>query len=368
MTHSRTFRVLFVGWTALAIIRPNYSFAQADDGTAEKPKPVRTIDTGHEKSPAGFKMALSRDGKILATGGHEGVQVWNTETWQRLHRIEPVWPLIALSPDGQTLVAGVWTKDRNSGSIEIWSVEKGERLETINAHRGSGGHPYMHHTRAAFTPDGKLLVTAGALDGILSIWQTDSWTQSRALGSAVYPWSLAVSPDGSLLAVSEGKNLETLSLCVWHLMSGRKLQTIKGLDALNPAPTFSSDGRMLAGGSSDGKVRIWDARTGEAKSMLQGAAKEIGRGSVRSLYQEIRCVAFSPDDKLIAGGDSAGGVTLWDSVSGEVRRKFKYNSVLRPDDVLFCDTRVLVFMPDGKSLLSGHQNGTINVWSLEDGN
>jgi WD40 repeat protein len=138
-------------------------------------------------------MCLARDGKVLATGGDDGVRVWNTETWQVICRIDSVWPLIALSPDGQTVVAGVKKKDRNSGAIEIWNVAKSERIAEISAHQSGSTRPYMHYTKGAFSPNGNLLATAGRLDSKLKTWDTSDWTEKSVLGRAISATALSFS-------------------------------------------------------------------------------------------------------------------------------------------------------------------------------
>ena len=83
------------------------------------------------------------------------------------------------------------------------------------------------------------------------------------------------------------------------------LRTLRGhSDAVNSV-SFSPDGRILASGSSDRSVKLWDVESGEVIHLLRGH------------YNWVNSVSFSPDGTKVASGSWDKTVKLWDVTSGE---------------------------------------------------
>ena len=153
--------------------------------------------------------------------------------------------------------------------------------------------------------------------------------------------SIAYSPNGKMLASGSGDNTVKL----WDARSGDLLRTLAGHKWIVHSVAFAPDGNTLASGSGDRTIKIWDVRSGELLRTLEGY-----KGYVSS-------VAFAPEGKTLASG-SDNTVKLWDTRSGELLRTLEGHT----DTVLS-----VAFAPDGKTLASGSTDNAIKLWDARSG-
>lgn len=150
------------------------------------------------------------------------------------------------------------------------------------------------------------------------------------------------SPDGSILAT--GSDDGTIKL--WNSSSGNLIRTISGHSSYILSIAFSPDGRTLASGGADNQVKIWDVQSG---------------AELRSLVKHsdiVYSVAFSPDGQLLASASDDRSISLWDTRTWQEQRSLLGHSrgVVR-----------VTFSPDGKALASTSDDASIRLWNVQTG-
>jgi WD40 repeat protein len=122
--------------------------------------------------------------------------------------------------------------------------------------------------------------------------------------------------------------------------------TLMGHTKAVSAVSFSADGKLLASGSDDGSIRIWDTATGKEVKALGGD-------------QQVGALAFSPDGKLLASASNGpDAVKIWDVATGEEKVNLTDNEGPFGGHV--------TFSPDGNVLAAGVRL-VVSVWDAATG-
>jgi WD40 repeat protein len=160
--------------------------------------------------------------------------------------------------------------------------------------------------------------------------------------------SLAISPDGQILA--SGSDDKTVEL--WQLSTGQDLFTLRGHTKAVYSVAISSDGQILASGSDDKTIKLWQLSTGrQLGSITLGNWFSGDSGCVYS-------VAISPDGQILASLSSSGTIQLWNLRTGREIRKLS-----DPTNWVHC----IAISPDGQILAGGGDDRTIKLWDLKTG-
>lgn len=148
--------------------------------------------------------------------------------------------------------------------------------------------------------------------------------------------------DKTRITQSTFENLQTI---VYNIRERHRFFS-KKRDAPFYAAKFSPDGNILALGSFDGSVDLYQ-RNGKLITQLIGLQA-----------RDIRGLSFSPDGRKIASTGQGKSVRIWDVESGKLISKFYAHQ----DDILRVN-----FHPDGKRLLTGSKDGTVKLWDSDRG-
>jgi WD40 repeat protein/energy-coupling factor transporter ATP-binding protein EcfA2 len=303
-------------------------------------KAVGTAFTGHTDDV--HAIAFTNDGRTMATGSvDKRVRFWQVDS--RTPRGSPVIGHtadvqdVAFSPDGGTLLSGSWDT-----TARAWRVP-----ETFSVSRFLSGH--AGEVRGiAFSPRGGLLATSGE-DDTTRLWGPPDWQpHGSPLRHDDYPQQVVFSPNGRLIAIAAAYGG---TATIWDVARGRRLMTIQLHDPSDENYSvqdiaFSPDGRLLATGDTDTQVRFWQVDSG----------REYGKPLTN--LEHVNAVTFSRDG-LVAAGMADRTVRVWDVWTGK-----PYGPVLsgHTNQVWSVD-----FSPDGKLLASVGDDRTVRLWDVARG-
>jgi WD40 repeat protein len=272
-------------------------------------------------------LAWSADGKLLSSDYKGAVRQWEADTGRPLGRIvEPLKPAMttARSPDGKQTA----TTEEHGVGVYL-SDAAGKRTHTLSESIGGG---WLN--AVAWSLDGRSLAIGYIFSPEYSLHVLDAATGRRlALAGTGYIRTGSWSPDGkTFAAIGRDTNVYLL-----NADSGRDVRKLDGplnaSEALtSTALSWSSNGKRLACGGA-ASLHVWSVESG----------KQLWSQDKRSL-----ALAWSPDGRRLAATDNTdkGAVRLWDAESGKLLHQYPLSA-----------EGGLAWSPDGKTLAALPING-----------
>ncbi|HEX7312952.1 MAG TPA: hypothetical protein VF297_03480 [Pyrinomonadaceae bacterium] len=250
-------------------------------------------------------------------------------------------PLLAFGRDDSLLAGG--TLD---GSVAVWKTGSGALLDSLQAHTS-------HVYGVAFSHDGRMLATCGGMDRIVKIWRVGRRLKELvtliALGDD--QWA-AMTPDERFDASSAG-----LDYMYWA--SGTRAPVpAKQMPEYPPDPTILPSLSSTRTRSRKQRTRPVSLPEPAESSNTPSMASSTPVLTVRTRpAHRVHSVAWSQDETLIAGGTEDGSIDIWDRATGRELR------TLRSHD----DAVTSLAFVGADVLASGARDGTVRVWNIRTG-
>ncbi|KAK7687245.1 hypothetical protein QCA50_009750 [Cerrena zonata] len=276
------------------LCRPSEVVSVSDDKTLciwdfASGAPLHSIPTDKEYQC----VAYSPDGgKIVAGSKYGGFKIWDAVTREQLLQADNISQTnsISFSPDGKLIVTA-------GRSIDIWNADTGKLVCTFEKHE------FLNQVQIAIFSPSSTRVVSGADDGTVCIWDVGTGICLKVLEKhTTFVRAMAISPQGDMVASGS----DDLTICLWDAKSGELVNILRGHTNSVRSLCFSPNRQTLASASYDKTVCIWDV---------------LGHSSRMRKAEEplpaISCVEFSSDGTIIATGSVDGSVSIWETQTGK---------------------------------------------------
>jgi WD40 repeat protein len=285
---------------------------------------------------------------------------------------------VAFSQNSSEIACGT-----DNGSIEIWNCRNGNKIR-IQAHKG----------RVNAICFGEDLLVSGGDDKKLCLWKktTQAEEEESSVSSDIWKWAATLlGHRGAITSIAMSENIIASgsvdkTVRIFSLVDHSHLMTLEDHKPIFSI-SISKDGKTLAAGGAEEKLRLWDLKDGSCQTICENVGGDI-RGIhfsrnfiafccgsnvriqplrcdgeeeappslvLKGHHSNIRSICISHDDKILASACSSGMIRLWRVQEGLCVDKFNAHNNFLVSSLSFAST--------GRTLLSSGSDGTIALWN-----
>lgn len=305
-----------------------------------KEKPPWRVITEIQAHDASINAIALTSQKIVSTSNiSNSIKVWQFPSGEFDHSLTGQTRTIrAISVHSQ----GAKVAIALNRTIKIWNVNT-EQLEQVGLnYKGKLYTP----SAILFSPDGEMLATGDQVGGKIKIWDIATGRLLQTLSAHFWgTWSL-ITTHSYLISSTVGYPIK-----LWNWHTGKLIGTLNDVSGvLKPIRNWlrrdspqcvalSPDQKLIAVGDSNDCIKLWCLNTRTVQRQL---------GS----HIEVQAIVFSPDGEILATSGSDRIVRLWHVQTGQVEATLIHSKVVT----------CLAFSADSQSLVTGSGNGRITIW------
>jgi len=242
---------------------------------------------------------------------------------------------VVWSPDGNKLASSSFDR-----TIKLWDVDTGKCLQTLSGHTA-------RVREVSWSPNGKF-IASGSDDSTIRIWKVETGQLYHKIPMVGVCFTIVWSLDSQMLAA--GGMRDDPSILFWSIRDKKRLIP-EGLEEhygqINTL-ALSSSTLILASGSHDNTIRLWEKETNKlvAKS----------RGILKGHSSDVLSVTWSPDGQLLASGSYNRTIRIWNPQTGRTIFVLEGHTG---------SVNCVRFSYDGKLLASKSSDGTVRLWRCD---
>ncbi|KAJ2784102.1 hypothetical protein H4R18_001324 [Coemansia javaensis] len=290
------------------------------------PQELQVTLSGHTDEV--WYVAFSPDGRHLASGSRDKTCiVWSMADHSVVHRLcghSGEVSYLAWSPDGRYIVSA-----SNDKTLRLWDAETGEHLQTFRGHDETV-------SSCRWLGDSDRFISGG-LDHKIIIWSTNGTIVKQISAPRVH--DMVASADCKLLLVADDKSdihaydLTTLTF-LYNLEESAEVMSL----------ALSADSRYCIAELRDGELHMWDLA---ARTRMRAFS-----GHTQGQFV-IRCTFAGIDDRLVATGSEDGMVYVWNRATGRLLAQLKGHTKT---------INVCAWSTPAAALATAADDKTIRIW------